>query len=63
MFAKFILVTIGIGLVANSVALIAFYEYRRSYATGSVAAEIATVANRVGTPLARYVAGRSGSRP
>jgi serine phosphatase RsbU (regulator of sigma subunit) len=56
LFAKFILVTIGIGLIANGVALIAFYQYRVSYAIGSVAAEIATVANRVGSPVARYAA-------
>lgn len=56
LFAKFILATIGIGLIANGIALVAFYQYRQALAIGSTAAEIATVANRVGSPVARYMA-------
>ncbi len=56
LFAKFILATIGIGLIANSVVLLAYFEYRRSYVIGSVAAEIATVANRIASPVAGYLA-------
>lgn len=48
--------TIGIGLVANGVVLLAYYQYRQAYVIGSVAAEIATVANRIARPVAGYLA-------
>jgi serine phosphatase RsbU (regulator of sigma subunit) len=36
--------------------LLAYYQYRRAYVIGSVAAEIATVANRIASPVAGYLA-------
>lgn len=61
LFAKFILATLGIGLIVNALVLVAYHRYRQSYVIGSVAAEIATVANRIAGPVAGYLAaGESG---
>jgi serine phosphatase RsbU (regulator of sigma subunit) len=43
-------------MVANGIVLLAYAQYRQAYAIGSVAAEIATVANRIALPLAGYAA-------
>jgi serine phosphatase RsbU (regulator of sigma subunit) len=43
-------------MIANGIVLLAYAQYRQAYAIGSVAAEIATVANRIALPLAGYAA-------
>lgn len=51
-FAKYILATILIGTILNMIVLVFYYEIRRGQETGLVAAEVATIASRVGPPAA-----------
>lgn len=56
LFVKFVLVTLGLGFVANGVVLSIYYQHRRTQVIGEAAAEIATITNRIGRPIARYLA-------
>jgi serine phosphatase RsbU (regulator of sigma subunit) len=60
-FVKYIFATLVVGMMANALVLILYYEYQRAKQTGQVAAEIATVALRVAKPAAKLVqAGDTG---
>lgn len=54
-FFKYILATILIGVALNSLILAFYYQQRQAEQTGEVAAEIATISNRVAGPAASLV--------
>ncbi len=54
-FLKHILTTLLIGGVLNAVVLLFYYEFKRQAQTDQVAAEMATIANRIARPLAELV--------
>ncbi len=56
LFLKFVAATLGIGVLANTLVLGAFYQYRQSQVIGTAAAEIATIGNRIVRPIAGHVA-------
>ena len=51
-FLKYILATLLVGVALNVVVLAFYYEHRRANQTGRIAAEIATIANRIARPAA-----------
>jgi serine phosphatase RsbU (regulator of sigma subunit) len=51
-FLKYMLVTIAIGGALNTLVLFAYFERRSEAQTDQVAAEIATLANKIGRPAA-----------
>ncbi|NRG17083.1 SpoIIE family protein phosphatase [Rhizobiales bacterium] len=51
-FFKYILATILIGVALNSLILTFYYQQRQAEQTGEIAAEIATISNRVAGPAA-----------
>jgi serine phosphatase RsbU (regulator of sigma subunit) len=61
LFLKYILFTLLIGVTLNAVVLAVYSEYRRDKQTGQIAAEIATVANRIARPASALV--REGKTP
>jgi len=54
-FLKYILATLLVGIALNIVVLAFYYEHRRDTQTGQIAAEIATVANRIARPVSALV--------
>ncbi|WP_170476427.1 SpoIIE family protein phosphatase [Ruegeria arenilitoris] len=54
-FLKHILATLVIGGALNAVVLLFYYEFKRQAQTDQVAAEMATIANRIARPLAELV--------
>ncbi len=54
-FLKHILATLLIGGVLNAVVLLFYYEFKKQAQTDQVAAEMATIANRIARPLAELV--------
>ncbi len=55
LFLKFILATLGIGVLANALVLSFYYQYRRTQIIGGAAAEMATIGSRVARPIAEYL--------
>ncbi len=58
-FLKHILATLLIGGVFNAVVLLFYYDFKRQAQTDQVAAEMATIANRIARPLAELVEARN----
>ncbi|WP_109313325.1 SpoIIE family protein phosphatase [Ruegeria sp. AU67] len=54
-FLKHILATLLLGGVLNAIVLLFYYEFKKKAQTDQVAAEVATIANRIARPLAELV--------
>ncbi len=61
-FFKHILATLLIGGVLNAVVLYFYYDFRKRAQTDQVAAEIATISNRIARPLAELIAAGSNTQ-
>lgn len=62
LFLKYILATIVIGGTLNGIVLVSYFELRREAQTDQVAAEIATLANKIGLPASRLASAGETSR-
>ncbi|MBX2869757.1 MAG: SpoIIE family protein phosphatase [Acidiferrobacterales bacterium] len=49
-FYKYILATLLIGIAINGIVLAAYFQHRQNEQTGQIAAELATIANRISRP-------------
>lgn len=54
-FFKYIAATLVLGILGNALVLLVYLQYRRADQSGQVAAEIATVANRLARPASELV--------
>ena len=62
LFLKYILATIVIGGALNAIVLVSYFEIRREAQTNQIAAEIATLANKIGLPASKLASAGETSR-